>query len=106
MPTDNYQITRVNLMANRNFASGSKLYSMHVMPVLVDTTFLVGATGSVSRIKGPLVDSIEEVSTGVYKIHLSNNFNGLFMALGSAQSASGGLSGISAIEIQNDPDAD
>lgn len=90
-------------MANRNFASGGKIYSMHVMPVLVDTTFLIGSAGSVSSVVGPLIRSISHMSTGVYKISLVNNFNRLFQAQGSATSPSSGLSGILAIEIQNNP---
>lgn len=90
-------------MANRNFASGGKLYSMHVMPILVDTTFLIGSAGSVSSVVGPLIRSVSHMSTGVYKISLTNNFNRLFQAHGSTQSPPSGLSGILGIEIQNNP---
>lgn len=90
-------------MANRNFASGGKIYSMHVMPVLVDTTFLIGSAGSVSSVVGPLIRSVSHMSTGVYKISLVNNFNRLFQAHGSTQSPPSGLSGILAIQCQNNP---
>lgn len=93
-------------MANRNFASGGKLFSMHVMPVMVDCQITIGASGAVSSFVGPLIDDVQKVATGVYEISLSDNFNRLFFAAGSAQSPSVGLSGISTIEIGNSPSAD
>jgi hypothetical protein len=88
-------------MANRNFASGGKIYSMHVMPVMVDCSILIGATGAVTSIKGPLVSSVTRMSTGIYKVNLTDAFNNLFMAMGSCASPSSGLSGIATIEIAN-----
>jgi hypothetical protein len=94
-------------MANRNWASGGKLYSMHVKPVMVDATIQIGAAGAVSSFVGSTVASAVEVSTGIYKIKLQSgtNFNKLYFAAGSAQSPSSGLSGVMAIEIQNAPNA-
>lgn len=90
-------------MANRNWASGGKIYSMHVSPVLIDATFTIGGTGAVTGVVGPLVTSVTRTGTGIYRLNLQNNFNGLFMALGSAQSPNSGLSGVATIEIQNSP---
>lgn len=89
------------MAANRNFASGGKIYSMHVMPVLVDVTINIGATGAVTSISGQMVTSVVRNSTGTYQINLTNNFNSLLSAHGSAASPSSGLSGILAVEIQN-----
>lgn len=49
-------------MANRNFASGGKIYSMHVRPVLIDCNFMVDSSNAnglgISNLKGPLVRSV------------------------------------------------
>lgn len=94
-------------MANRNFASGGKLFSMHAMPVMVTATAQIGAAGVVSSIVGSMVQSIARQSAGVYKITLQSqtSFPRLFSAMGSMQSPPAGLSGISTIEIQNAPNA-
>ncbi len=93
-------------MANRNFPSGGKIYSMHVMPVIIDSTILIGAAGAVALAKGGGVLSVVHVSTGIYKIKCqpATNFNRLFHAHGAMQSPPTGLSGVLAIEIQNAPD--
>lgn len=88
-------------MANRNFASGGKIYSMNVMPVMIDAIINIGAAGAVSSTTGAMVTSVTHVSTGTYKINLSNNFNKLLSVQGSMTSASGGLSGILAVEVKN-----
>ena len=74
-------------MANRNWASGGKLYSMHVMPVMIDATILIGATGAVTSFVGSTIASVTRVSTGVYKIKAQSgtNFTKLFSAVGSMQ---------------------
>ena len=94
-------------MANRNYASGGKMYSMHVKPVMVDVVISIGATGAVSSKKGAMVDTVTRLGTGLYKIKMqpSTSFNRLFSAQGSMRSPVSGLSGIVAIEIQNAPDA-
>lgn len=94
-------------MANRNFASGGKLYSMHVMPVFIDCSITIGASGAVSSFVGSMVQSISRQSAGIYKItaQANTNFSKLYFAAGSAQSPVSGLSGILAIEIQNAPNA-
>lgn len=49
-------------MANRNWASGGKIYSMHVSPVLLDCNFVVdSANGNgfgIRSLKGPAVQAV------------------------------------------------
>jgi hypothetical protein len=47
-------------MANRNWASGGKIYSGHIQPVLVDCNFIVNPTDptGVSFLKGPYVEAV------------------------------------------------
>lgn len=94
-------------MANRNWASGGKLFSMHAMPVLITATAQIGASGAVSSYVGSAVESIVKVSTGIYKMKCQSqtDFSRLFFAAGSMQSASGSLSGVSTVEIQYNPNA-
>lgn len=94
-------------MANRNFMSGGKLFSMHVNPVFLECTIQIGATGAVSSFVGSCIQSVVRQAQGVYKITFqpNTNFPRLLAAHGAMQSASGGISGIAAIEIQNNPNA-
>lgn len=94
-------------MAQRNWASGGKIYSMHVMPVFMDTTIQIGATGAVASFVGSGVQSVTRNGTGLYTIKMQQqtNFSKLFSANGSMQSPPSGLSGILGIEIQNAPNA-
>lgn len=94
-------------MANRNWASGGKVYSMHVSPALITATAQIGASGAVTSFVGSAVSSVVRVSQGIYKITCQSqtNFPRLFSAQGSMQSPPAGLSGISTIEIQNAPNA-
>jgi hypothetical protein len=88
-------------MANRNFASGGKLYSMHVMPVMVDCKITIGASGAVSSFIGPTVASVTQSGTGVYIIKLQDPYAAMLWAAGSMISPSSGVSGISTVEIGN-----
>lgn len=49
-------------MANRNWASGGKIYSMHVSPVLIDCNFVVDSTNGnglgIRSLKGPAVQNV------------------------------------------------
>lgn len=94
-------------MANRNWASGGDIYSMHVSPVMLDLIINIGATGSVSSISaaGSTITSVAHTGTGVYQINLADNYVALLNARGSMIRASGALSGILAVEIQNAPNA-
>jgi len=77
-------------MANRNFASAGKIYSMHVMPVLIDCNFVVDSTNGnglgIRSLKGPLVNQVLmntsatpatsiNPEAGTIVIQLSDNFN-------------------------------
>jgi hypothetical protein len=90
-------------MANINFPNGGKIYTQHVSPVHVDCEILIGSTGAVTSFTGNAVASVEKTATGTYKIHLNQAYYSCIMAMGGMQSASGGLSGIMAVEIQNAP---
>jgi hypothetical protein len=49
-------------MANRNFASGGKIYSMHVKPVLLDCNFVVDSSNGnglgIRSLKGPMIQNV------------------------------------------------
>lgn len=92
-------------MANRNWASGGKIYSMHVSPVMLDATITIGAAGAVTATIGSTIASASRTSIGLYRINFQDNYSKLFAAMGSVQSPAAGLSGISTVEIQNAPDA-
>ncbi len=92
-------------MSNRNYMSGGKIYSMHVKPVMLTATVLIGATGAVTSFVGSAIQSVTRISTGIYEITAQSqtNFTRLYSAQGSMQSPSSGLSGILAVEVQNAP---
>jgi hypothetical protein len=78
-------------MANRNFASGGKIYSMHVMPVLIDCNFVVDSTNGnglgIRQLKGPTVANVYMHTTatpapgnpnpapGTIIVQLADNYN-------------------------------
>lgn len=78
-------------MANRNFASAGKIYSMHVMPVLLDCNFVVDSTNGnglgIRSLKGPMIKNVymhtsaspaagnPNPSAGSIVIQLEDNFN-------------------------------
>lgn len=49
-------------MANRNYASGGKIYAMHVKPVLLDCNFVVDSTNGnglgIRSLKGPMIQNV------------------------------------------------
>lgn len=94
-------------MANRNWASGGKVYSMHVKPVIINATATIGAIGAVTATVGSAVQSITRVSAGLYTMTCQpiTNFSRVYFASGSMQSPPTGVSGIATIEIQNAPNA-
>lgn len=82
-------------MANRNFASGGKIYSMHVSPVLLDCNFIVDADNTnglgIRSLKGPAIQAVymhSSIATpsalnpnpqnGVIVVRLSDNYNRIF----------------------------
>jgi hypothetical protein len=79
-------------MANRNFSSGGKIYSMHTMPVLLDCNFIVDpANGNglgIRSLKGPTIQNVFMHTTaplagsgnpnpppGVIVVQLMDNYN-------------------------------
>lgn len=78
-------------MANRNWASGGKIYSMHVSPVLIDCNFVVDSTNGnglgIRSLKGPAVQNVymhtsaspaagnPNPSAGSIVVQLSDNYN-------------------------------
>lgn len=78
-------------MANRNWASGGKIYSMHVSPVMIDCRFEidVDAANGIANLKGPAISAVYSHSTaatpsspnpaaGTIVIRLSDNYQGLY----------------------------
>lgn len=92
-------------MANRNWVSGGKIFSMHVSPVMLDASITIGASGAVTATIGSTIASASRTSIGLYRINFQDNYSGLYAAMGSVQSPVSGLSGVSTVEIQNAPNA-
>ena len=80
-------------MANRNWASGGKIYAMHVKPVLIEASFLVDDTqvNGISSLKGPCISAIYMNSAaatpsspnpvaGTIVVRLQDNYNQLLAA--------------------------
>lgn len=77
-------------MANRNWASGGKIYSMHVKPISIDLNFKVDATQTtgIASLKGPCVSAVymnssagtpaKTVAVGTILVQLSDGYNGVF----------------------------
>lgn len=100
-------------MANRNFASAGKIYSMHTMPVLIDCNFIVdSANGNglgLRSLKGPLVQNVymhtsasaaagsPNPAAGTIVVQLQDNYNRSFTGGFSIVSPSSG----SALKIDN-----
>jgi hypothetical protein len=79
-------------MANRNFSSGGKIYSMHTMPVLLDCNFIVDpANGNglgIRSLKGPTIQNVymhtsapltgsgnPNPEAGIIIVQLADNYN-------------------------------
>lgn len=81
-------------MANRNWASGGKIYSMHVKPVLLDCNFIVDSTNGnglgIRSLKGPCIQNVfmhtsatpaagnPNPAPGTIVVRLADNYNRLF----------------------------
>lgn len=65
-------------MANRNFAN-SRVYSGHVMPVELEVSIPIGASGAVGTIAGAYISSVTLLATGMYQIQLQDNYAGYYM---------------------------
>lgn len=80
-------------MANRNWASGGKTYTMHVSPVLIDLNFTVDSTAQdgITDLKGPAVSEVlmhsdhatpsMTIADGTILIKLQDNYNRVFNAV-------------------------
>lgn len=106
-------ISRISNMANRNFASGGKIYSMHVKPVLVDCNFVVDSTNGnglgIRSLKGPLVQAVymhtsstpasgnPNPASGTIVVQLQDNYNRIYSGFRSIVSPVSG----SALKIDN-----
>lgn len=78
-------------MANRNFPNAGKIYTQHVMPVLIDCNFIVDSTNGnglgIRSLKGPGVANVymhtsatpaasnPNPGTGVIVVQLEDNYN-------------------------------
>lgn len=90
-------------MANRNFASAGKIYSMHVMPVLLDCSFTVddSQTIGISNLKGPAIQAVymnsaaatpsgPNPAAGTIVVRLSDNYNRVLRVLDARISPASG----------------
>lgn len=86
-------------MANRNFPS-QRVFSFHMMPVRIDGSISIGATGAVSSTSGKGVASATRVGTGHYQIVLQDPFNAL-LSLSARMKAVNATtpSGIASVEL-------
>lgn len=84
-------------MANRNFANGGKIYSMNVMPVMLNLQITIGASGAVSASSGKGIYSVSKTGTGTYRITMQDRYFSLLSLIGNAKVASG-VSGMDHIE--------
>ena len=76
-------------MANRNYAS-QKMFTGHVMPVLLDGRASIGASGAPSNLIGPYIKSIDRLGAGLYQIQAQDNYSGVFSACAQCQVAETG----------------
>lgn len=93
-------------MANRNFASQGRIYSMHVMPVLIDCKFQVAAADTagngIINLKGPTVANVfmhtsatpsannPNPAAGLIVLQLQDNYNQLLSFRASITAPSSG----------------
>ena len=78
MPTGEIRggMTEDIYIANRNFPA-SRVFGFHLMPVRIDATFTVGATGAVGTVTGPGIKAITRLAAGVYQVQLQDNYSTL-----------------------------
>jgi hypothetical protein len=92
-------------VANRNYASGGKIYSMHTMPVLIDCNFVVDDSNAIgiTSLKGPTVAVVNMHSVaatpsglnpaaGTIIVQLQDNYNLLYSMQSSIHSPLSGSS--------------
>lgn len=85
-------------MANRNYTSSGKIYTMHTMPVILDCNFIVDDTNAngITSLKGPTISSVlmhsahatptQSIAAGTIQVRLQDNFNSVLMCDSSIQS--------------------
>jgi hypothetical protein len=89
-------------MANRNWASGGKIYSMHVSPVLLDCNFVIDSTNGnglgIRNLKGPAIQAVymntsatpaagnPNPAPGTIIVQLADNYNRSFSGFDSVVS--------------------
>lgn len=76
-------------MANRNFPASGRMFSAHVMPVLLDAQIVIGAAGAVASFVGPFIQSVTQSAAGQYTIVLQDNYASLLVVMGNMQNAAG-----------------
>lgn len=100
-------------MANRNWASAGKIYSMHTSPVLIDCNFVVAVSDTgglgITSLKGPAVQAVymhtsatpsalnPNPASGTIIVQLQDNYNRLFSVSSSIISPNSG----SALKVDN-----
>lgn len=87
-------------MANRNFPA-QRIFGMHMAPVRLDGTILIGSSGAVTSFTGIGIAAVTHDGTGVYKIQMQDNYASFLMmntkmigtVTGSAIDPNGGVVG-------------
>jgi len=60
-------------MANRNYPA-SRVFGFNLMPVRLNVSIPIGATGAVGTISGKGIQSVTRLATGTYQIQLQDNY--------------------------------
>lgn len=60
-------------MANRNFPS-QRIFGFHMLPVRLDCSVQIGASGAVSSFSGKGIAAVTRLSAGIYQIQLQDNY--------------------------------
>ena len=72
-------------MANRNFPA-SRVFGMHLMPVSLDMSVSIGASGAPTIQQGLGIASITRLAAGQYRIQLQDNYAKIIMVNARMQS--------------------
>lgn len=84
-------------MANTRYTQF--FYTKHMMPVLLDCNFTVGATGAVTAgtVKGPGVYAVTRLATGTYKVQFNDNYNKFYAGFSGFVSDTTGSTAVGSI---------
>lgn len=66
-------------MANRNFPS-QRVFSFHLLPVMLDAAIVIGATGAVSSVSGQGILSATRNAQGDYTLTFKDSFSAFLFA--------------------------